>query len=320
MLPHSRGLRIFAPVLQKVMMHKTLLGIAMVAVLATACGDKETVFDNGDKLIIRVDEAGENIEVGDLVTFHVGVYNKDSLINDSRQIDPEGQKSVVPEDDPTTEEDNIFLKVLQSLSQGDSATLFQKFDSTQRAQLPPGIDFDSGLRIEIKILAVGDSTAATAFRENVEREQAMAMAAQQAYGQRGEAVQDSVSTLLSEYEAQGASKAGYSTTASGLKYKILQPGSGPQATAGQVVSVTYYGVLTKDGEMFDNSFRSGRPITFPLGQGQVIPGWDEGIALLNEGARAILILPAEIAYGERESGPIPANSELAFYVQLDDVQ
>ncbi len=302
------------------MMYKTFFVTAVAAVLATACGgDKETVFDNGDRLVIRVDEEGDNIETGDLVTFHIGVYNKDSLINDSRTMEPEGQKSIVPADDPSTEDDNVFLAVLQSLSQGDSATLFQQFDSLQRPTLPPGIDFDAGLRIEIKIVAVGDSTAATAFQENIQREQMLAMAAQQAYGERTTAVQDSVATLLAEYKRQGADRAGYSKTASGLMYKILEPGSGPQATAGQTVTVTYYGVLPADGEMFDNSFRSGQPITFPLGQGQVIAGWDEGIALLNKGARAMLILPSDIAYGDRPSGPIPANSELAFYVELDDI-
>ncbi len=300
------------------MMYKTLLVTALAAVLAISCGEKEIVFDNGDRLVIRQDEAGENIKVGDLVTFHIGVFNKDSLINDSRTTNPEGQQNIVPEDDPNIEEDNIFLQVLQALSQGDSATLFQKFDSAQ--QLPPGIDREAGLRVEIKIVAVGDSTAATAYQQNIEREQAQAMASQQLYASRGEVVQDSVATLLAEYGRAGANAAGYTTTASGLKYKILEPGSGPVAQPGQTVSVSYFGVLTEDGEMFDNSFRAGQPITFPLGQGQVIPGWDEAIALLNEGARAMLVLPADIAYGERASGPIPANAELAFYVQLNAIQ
>ncbi len=302
------------------MMYRTLCAVVLATVLATACGEKEIVFDNGDKLIIRHDEPGDNIKTGDLVAFHIGVYNKDSLINDSRTVEPEGQQSIIPDDDPSTEEDNVFLSVLQSLSQGDSATLIQKFDSLQRGTLPPGIDFDAGLRIEIKIVSVGDSTAATAFRQNIEREQATAMAERQAYGERVAAVQDSVATLLSDFGRQGANGAGYSKTASGLMYKILEPGNGPQAQAGQMVTVTYFGALTADGEMFDNSFRGGQPITFPLGQGQVIPGWDEGIALLNEGARAMFILPSDIAYGERASGPIPANSELAFYVQLDKIQ
>ena len=300
-------------------MYKTLYTTAALAFLAAACGgDKETIFENGDRLVIHVDESGDNITAGDLVTFHVSVFNKDSLLNDSRVGAPEGNKAIVPEASPEDTEANVFLDVLQLLSQGDSATLYQKFDTAQ--QLPPGMDREAGLRVEIKIVEVGDSTAASAYSQNLEAEQAAAMAARQSYAERQEAVADSVTTVLGEFKRGGANRAGYTTTASGLMYKILEPGSGPQATAGQLVTVTYYGVLTENGEMFDNSFRGGQGITFPLGAGQVIPGWDEGIALLNKGARAMLILPSDIAYGERASGPIPANAELAFYVQLDDVQ
>ena len=111
-------------------------------------------------------------------------------------------------------------------------------------------------------------------------------------------------------------------TPSGVYYIITRPGSGTKAQAGQTVSVQYKGTLL-DGKEFDSSAKSngGKPIEFALGQGRVIPGWDEGIALLNKGSKATLIIPSSLAYGERGSGAtIPANSPLRFDVELTDVK
>ena len=110
-------------------------------------------------------------------------------------------------------------------------------------------------------------------------------------------------------------------TPTGVYYIITQPGSGPNAKAGQKVSVQYKGSLL-DGKVFDSSAKhGGQPIEFPLGQGQVIPGWDEAIALLNKGSKATFLIPSSLAYGERGSGAeIPANSPLRFDVELVDVK
>ena len=105
------------------------------------------------------------------------------------------------------------------------------------------------------------------------------------------------------------------TTASGLKYIIHTKGKGPQAKAGDKVTVNYEGKLMND-TVFDSSFKRNQPFSFVLGQGQVIKGWDEGIALLNEGDSATLIIPSELGYGAQQAGPIPPNSELKFTVHL----
>jgi FKBP-type peptidyl-prolyl cis-trans isomerase len=96
---------------------------------------------------------------------------------------------------------------------------------------------------------------------------------------------------------------------------MIQEGTGKQAQAGKTVDVMYYGMLPS-GEEFDNAFKRGEPFSFPLGQGQVIKGWDEGIALLKEGAKAVLFVPSALGYGDQGTGKIPANSELIFYVEL----
>lgn len=105
-------------------------------------------------------------------------------------------------------------------------------------------------------------------------------------------------------------------TQSGLKVEMIQEGTGPKPQAGQTVSVHYVGTLP-DGTKFDSSRDRGEPISFKLGVGQVIRGWDEGIALLNVGSRAKLTIPSELGYGARGAGNvIPPNSTLIFDVEL----
>lgn len=108
------------------------------------------------------------------------------------------------------------------------------------------------------------------------------------------------------------------TTASGLQYTEVVAGTGPQPQPGQVVAVHYTGTF-EDGTVFDSS--EGRdPIRFALGKGMVIPGWDEGIALMNQGGQAILVIPPELAYGEAGAGDvIPPNATLIFDVELVEV-
>jgi peptidylprolyl isomerase len=110
----------------------------------------------------------------------------------------------------------------------------------------------------------------------------------------------------------------WTTTDSGLQYKITQKGRGVQPQAGDGVKVHYKGTL-ENGVEFDNSFKRNQPIAFELGAGRVIAGWDEGIALLHQGDKAIFRIPPELGYGARAVGPIPANATLTFEVELVDV-
>ncbi|MBI1222962.1 MAG: FKBP-type peptidyl-prolyl cis-trans isomerase [Bacteroidetes bacterium] len=109
------------------------------------------------------------------------------------------------------------------------------------------------------------------------------------------------------------------TTESGLKVIFHSRGEGQQAKAGDLVAVHYAGTL-EDGTEFDNSFKRGEPISFPLGQGYVIKGWDEGIAMMRVGDSATLIIPPTIGYGDRDMGTIPPNSTLHFEVKLENVK
>jgi FKBP-type peptidyl-prolyl cis-trans isomerase len=105
-------------------------------------------------------------------------------------------------------------------------------------------------------------------------------------------------------------------TADGLQYWDIKVGTGPVATAGQTVKVHYTGWLT-NGKKFDSSVDRGEPFTFPLGGGQVIKGWDEGVAGMKVGGKRQLRIPPQLGYGDRGAGGvIPANATLIFDVEL----
>ena len=113
---------------------------------------------------------------------------------------------------------------------------------------------------------------------------------------------------------------GFDKTDSGLRFKILENGEGPSAEKGKTVAVHYEGSLL-NGQVFDSSFQRNQPISFQLGVGQVIPGWDEGIQLLRVGDKARLVIPSELAYGAAGAGGvIPPNATLLFDVELVEVK
>ena len=114
--------------------------------------------------------------------------------------------------------------------------------------------------------------------------------------------------------------AGFDKTDSGLRYKMINKGDGKKAEAGKTVAVHYEGSL-ENGKVFDSSYPRKKPIEFRLGQGQVIEGWDEGIALLQVGDKARFVIPSDLAYGAAGAGGvIPPNATLIFDVELMEVK
>lgn len=150
---------------------------------------------------------------------------------------------------------------------------------------------------------------------------------QLAYGDRGNGAIPPKSTLIFDVELMDVTPRAVPeqfdvkgkevmTTSSGLKYIVVQKAkSEVKAEAGKTVTVHYSGFLD-DGTMFDTSVDRSKPITFVLGKGQVIKGWDEGLALMNVGDKYRFVIPSNLAYGATAKGPIPANSQLTFDVEL----
>jgi len=183
-------------------------------------------------------------------------------------------------------------------------------------EMPPYVAKGSLLTFEVKLKKVTS-------KADVEKERAKKMEEQNALMEKKK---EEESAVFAKYLADN--KVTVKPTASGLYYVETTKGTGPKPTKGSKVKVNYTGRLM-DGTVFDTSDketakkanlyderRPYEPIEFVLGEGQVIPGWDEGIMLMSKGSKGKLILPSAIAYGPQGGGPIPPYSPLAFDVEL----
>jgi FKBP-type peptidyl-prolyl cis-trans isomerase FkpA/FKBP-type peptidyl-prolyl cis-trans isomerase FklB len=148
----------------------------------------------------------------------------------------------------------------------------------------------------------------------------------QSFGQKMQAKQlakmmeDSKKNLAAgeTFLAQNGKRPGVQTTASGLQYQVLTQGKGAKPQPTDTVRVNYKGMLL-DGKTFDSSYDRGEPATFPLDQ--VVPGWQEGIAMMPVGSKYKFWIPSKLGYGDKGTpgGPIPPNATLVFEVELLDI-
>lgn len=283
-----------------------LLGFS--ACSQTGEGGYETT-SSGLKIKYLSEGEGAAADSGDFILMYMKYLKDDSLL-----FPPQGMTDPIPVQFVSDTASQVF-EAFGTLKKGDS-THFQVsaeelFVKTFQAQIPPGIEAEAPITFQIGVEDVMSPEDFQAYQMEQMRKQQEDMLAQQS----GQFSADSLT--INEYLAENNIDA--QTTDSGLRYVITEEGSGVQPSAGDSVFVHYSGKLL-DGTQFDSSYDRGSPFGFPLGQSAVIPGWDEGISLLNKGAKATLYIPSPLAYGPQSTGPIAANSILIFDVELVDVK
>ncbi|WKN45076.1 FKBP-type peptidyl-prolyl cis-trans isomerase [Tunicatimonas pelagia] len=284
-----------------------LLGFS--ACSQTGEADYETT-SSGLKIKYLSEGEGTVADSGDFILMYMKYFKDDSLL-----FPPAGMTDPIPVQFVSDTANQVF-EAFGTLKKGDS-THFQVsaeelFVNTFQAQIPPGIEPEMPITFQIGVEDVMSPEDFQAYQMEQMRKQQEDMLAQQAE-------QFSADSLtISEYLAENSIDA--QTTESGLRYVIKEEGSGVQPSAGDSVFVHYVLKLI-DGTEIQSSYDSPNgPFGFPLGQRAVIPGWDEGVALLNEGTKATLYIPSPLAYGPQDNGLIAANSILIFDVELVDVK
>lgn len=296
-------------------MKKYLLNISILVfafVLITACnktgGIQKTL--NGFDFSFIQNESGDPVKEGDYVYFRYYVKGNDSLLfSSTMQSDMIRYKlPKVEKQDPKNAQP--MLEALYLMSKGDSGVVYQVVTEEMKKNL--GVPNVDKLSFYISLLDVKDDAG---FKADMEAEQKAMEEKRQALSGEAQAVAEKTKTILADYKA-GKLQSSLIQTASGLKYLIHEAGNGPKTKVGSDVSVHYYGMLM-DGTRFDDSWSRGEAFKFLLGQGRVIPGWDEGVANLNQGAKATLFVPAALGYGAEGAPPaIPGNAELMFYIEV----
>jgi FKBP-type peptidyl-prolyl cis-trans isomerase len=250
------------------------------------------------------DVPGKNAIVSDFAEVHISTKIGDSVLFDSRKMN---NNNPVPLQLQKPQFSGDVVEGFTYMSVGDSAIFKVAIDSIKKrgAQLAPWMK--DGMMLEYYVQMVSIKSEAQTKADNEKKSTA----------------QKTIdATLIEDYLKKNNITA--QKSASGLNYVITMPGAGENAKAGQSVTVNYTGT-TLDGKKFDSNvdstFNHVQPFTFTLGQGQVIKGWDEGIALLKKGGKARLFIPSHIAYGAQSPSPaIPANSVLIFDVEVVNIE
>ncbi len=283
---------------------KKIIALACFFVMITTVYAQKINYKKSDKGIrysFVKSNKGAKIKLDDIVFLQIKyATDKDSVLFDSWKMGGPIQLKVSK---PTFKGD--LMDGLNLMTAGDSVLFLFSADSmftkTFNMPLPEFIKPGSDLKFTVKIDRITTEEVLRADEIKIEKEKNM-----------------EEQKAIEQYIADN--KLTPVTTPSGLKYVMYNEGTGAKAEAGKTVRVHYTGKLL-NGTKFDSSYDRNDPIEFKLGQGMVIKGWDEGIALLKEGGTALLIIPSNLAYGSRGAGGvIPPFAPLTFEVELVSVQ
>ncbi|MEN0005669.1 MAG: FKBP-type peptidyl-prolyl cis-trans isomerase [Bacteroidota bacterium] len=287
------------------------LSLSVLLFLATlawgqASADQRSVSEKGYEYINYTNNQGPHPQKGDYAYYHAQIRNGDTILFSSRAIADNIPNIKIGDAEAQGEDRSPVEDVLLQLAVGDSVTIFLPLDNETGTL--PGFDEAEFMPYDVVLLEIKDERAYQMHLAEAEKVKKRVRA-------REPLIKAKVEQVAAQY-AEGKLADQLIETPTGLTYLIHQVGDGPKPPVNELVNVHYYGALL-DGTPFDNSFKRGTPFVFELGAGQVIKGWDEGIALLNKGGAATLFIPAELAYGAKGAPPvIPPNAKLIFYVEV----
>jgi FKBP-type peptidyl-prolyl cis-trans isomerase len=288
-----------------------LLSVLLVTAACSETGKRKKTPEGYEYEIVRKGSS-DTIPLNNYVFFNMDLVYQDSILQTSKYAPTTPVIKIVAE-----QKDygyfNSLIRLLGKMHEGDSFHYYFPKDSFD--QLPPGFEnFTEPVVYRVGITNVMDEQEFEAWSDSM---QVAHEAMRQVVRDRLPEVEAFVKSTFESYK-KGELDPQIQSTSTGLRYIIHQQGDGPKPVEGESVKVQYYGILDSDATMFDNSFSRGTPHQFPIGQGQVIAGWDEGIAMFNKGTRATLFIPAPLGYGAAGSPPvIPENAALIFYVELE---
>lgn len=288
-------------------MKKSMYLVAMsllLSAMAISCGQKSPFpgyKPTGTGLYYKeiVKGTGDALKLNDVIKVRLAYYVNDSLLFTTDNL-PEPAYDMIRE---SLFQGDVY-EGFRMMHVGDSMSFMINADSVFRKQfrapiIPDYVKPGVFLRWEVK---VEEAMTEEAFQQ-MKMDQMAAMQQQ---------ADDEFNAYLS---ANGITE---QPQESGLVYVCTKKGKGPKPGYKQIVKVHYTGRLL-DGTVFDSSVERGEPIEFELGVGQVIPGWDEGIALMSKGEKGVLYIPSNLAYGSRQAGElIKPFSNLIFEVELVD--
>lgn len=261
----------------------------------------------GNTVINHTNGAGPKVTYGQTVLISVNTWINDSLIQSTTRDNGGPREFTIPDSNAMKERVPAVFEAMMYMANGDSATVLQPVDSMMKRGIPKEFGEVKEIRFEVKIVDVltPEKIAARKAEEDKKMEGVKA---------KGVEIAAMVKSTLDDYNGKKLGDR-LKKTASGLEYVIIEQGTGAAIKDGDRVPTNYYGVLKSNGTMFDNSYERGGPTPFTVGG--LVPGFNEGMKLLNKGGKAVLFIPYALAYGEQGNGPIPAKADLVFYIGLE---
>ena len=251
-------------------------------------------------------QGGQVAQIGEYAYVAITIKDQNDSILQEMTEGPNMPMFKIPAEPVVGAQANPIQDLAAVIGVGGKATVFMPVDSL--TNLPPNLKAMDYITYNMEVTKVVTEEEFQAEIQKAKEEQEAAQ----------KEVVEVVNADLALFK-EGKSDL-IKTTPDGLKYIIHDEGSGAQGEAGKSASVDYYGV-SLEGEMFDNSYRSGRPFQFTVGRGEAIKGWDLAIPLLKEGGNATIYVPYALAYGEAGRPPvIGEKADLIFHIVLLSVK